>query len=79
VVGGDNHIAGHHPVSAGSNGESVEVETIAWRRLTSTKACNFCVMLADRGAVYWSEQTASFKPHDNCACFPVAEKTTRRL
>ena len=29
-------------------------------------------MAASRGAVYRSEQSADFKPHNNCHCFPVA-------
>ncbi len=38
-----------------------------WRRLTSLGACNFCLFLADRGAVY-RESTATFAAHDNCGC-----------
>lgn len=38
-----------------------------WQRVTSAKACDFCVMLAGRGAVY-SADTANFSAHDHCSC-----------
>lgn len=37
-------------------------------RVTAAKPCYFCAMLASRGAVYLSQQSGSFKPHDHCAC-----------
>ena len=37
-------------------------------RVTDGEPCYFCAMLAGRGAVYKSEETASFKCHDNCGC-----------
>lgn len=40
-----------------------------WVRVTGGDPCAFCVMLADRGAVY-SETTADFPAHANCACQP---------
>lgn len=40
---------------------------IGWERVTSGAACDFCTMLADRGAVY-REDTADFEAHDHCAC-----------
>lgn len=49
---------------------------LRWRRLTSSKACDFCVMLAGRGAVYHSRETGGFRAHDGCACYPVAEKVS---
>lgn len=39
-------------------------------RVTDASPCYFCAMLASRGAVYKSEQTASFNPHDGCGCEP---------
>lgn len=39
-------------------------------RVTDGEPCYFCAMLASRGAVYKSEETASFKPHDGCGCQP---------
>lgn len=42
-----------------------------WYRGASGKCCAFCAMVASRGAVYRSEQTADFKAHSNCRCFPV--------
>lgn len=38
-----------------------------WRRLVSSRGCDFCGMLAGRGAVY-SAATADFSSHDHCAC-----------
>lgn len=38
-----------------------------WGRITSTKPCRFCSMLAGRGAVY-SEATVDFQAHDGCHC-----------
>lgn len=40
---------------------------VGWYRVTSPHACDFCHMLADRGAIY-REHRASFKSHDHCAC-----------
>lgn len=40
-----------------------------WERETSG-GCDFCVMLADRGAVY-TEDTADFETHDDCRCIAV--------
>ena len=44
---------------------------VRWYRGTSAKCCAFCAMAASRGAVYRSQDTADFKPHNNCKCFPV--------
>jgi hypothetical protein len=35
--------------------------------VTSGNACDFCSMLADRGAVY-GEASAEFEAHDHCSC-----------
>jgi hypothetical protein len=39
-----------------------------WARLTELDPCSFCAMLAARGAVYRSKQTAAFEAHDTCRC-----------
>lgn len=39
-----------------------------WRRVTGGHGCDFCRMLASRGAVYRKEITAVFAAHDNCDC-----------
>lgn len=39
-----------------------------WARTTDADPCDFCAMLASRGAVYLSEETADFQAHDHCAC-----------
>jgi len=38
-----------------------------WYRVTGPGACEFCLMLESRGAVY-SESTADFQAHDGCGC-----------
>lgn len=38
-----------------------------YQRVTSGNACDFCSMLADRGAVY-GEASADFEAHDRCGC-----------
>jgi hypothetical protein len=38
-----------------------------WQRVTSGAACDFCSVLADRGAVY-SEDSSDFESHDHCSC-----------
>ena len=38
-------------------------EAIGWARVTEPGACYFCAMLATRGAVYKSRDTASFQAH----------------
>ena len=45
----------------------------AWRRTTVGKSCQFCLMLATRGAVYTSEDAALYSSagsryHDHCDC-----------
>lgn len=39
-----------------------------WIRVTDGDPCAFCAMLASRGPVYLSEDSAGFKAHDHCAC-----------
>lgn len=45
-------------------------KALGWARATSGKPCAFCAMLAGRGAVYFSDETADFQPHDGCSCTP---------
>lgn len=40
---------------------------VGWQRITSGHACQFCAMLAGRGAVYAAD-TADFASHDHCSC-----------
>lgn len=42
-----------------------------WYRQTGPKPCSFCAMLAARGAIYRTEASGGFHPHDNCGCMPV--------
>lgn len=51
---------------------------LGWIRVTDGDPCSFCAVLASRGPVYRSEQTASFLAHDHCACTaePVYSKNT---
>lgn len=39
-----------------------------WARVVEPGACSFCLILAIRGAVYRSEQSADFRAHDHCRC-----------
>lgn len=43
-------------------------KAVKWARVTSPAACAFCRMLATRGAVYRTDQTASFVAHPKCHC-----------
>lgn len=43
-------------------------KALGWARVTSNDPCAFCAMLASRGAVYISEDTADFKAHGHCSC-----------
>jgi len=43
-------------------------EATGWARVTKPGACAFCRMLATRGAVYRSAETAKFEAHDKCHC-----------
>lgn len=45
-----------------------DTEAIGWSRVTRPGACKFCLMLADKGAVYRSESTAIFAAHGDCHC-----------
>ena len=42
-----------------------------WARHASANACEFCRLMAIRGGVYRSEQTAGAKFHDHCHCLSV--------
>jgi hypothetical protein len=44
-----------------------DADATGWQRVTSGKPCDFCSMLAGRGAVY-SDDTVHFDSHDGCAC-----------
>jgi hypothetical protein len=50
--------------------QSVEAdpEALGWARVTDGDPCAFCLTLASRGAVYKTEQSASFEAHDHCGC-----------
>lgn len=39
-----------------------------WIRVTDGDPCSFCAMLASRGPVYLTEDSAGFRAHDHCAC-----------
>lgn len=46
----------------------MDEDAIGWSRITRPGACKFCLMLADKGAVYRSEMTAIFSAHTDCHC-----------
>lgn len=39
-----------------------------WIRVTDGDPCSWCAMLASRGPVFISKETAAFEAHDHCAC-----------
>jgi len=41
---------------------------IGWSRHARPGACKFCLMAADKGAVYRTEEAARFAAHTNCHC-----------
>ena len=41
---------------------------VGWHRNARPTACDFCIMLAGRGAIYRSERSASFASHGHCYC-----------
>lgn len=43
---------------------------LGWARATGPKCCSFCGMLASRGFVYRSRESASFQAHPSCRCTP---------
>lgn len=43
-------------------------QALGWMRVSGGDPCAFCAMLLSRGAVYKSEETASFEAHDHCQC-----------
>jgi hypothetical protein len=45
----------------------VDPDAVGWQRFARPGACKFCVMLADKGAVY-TEATADFAAHTTCHC-----------
>lgn len=54
--------------------ESVQndAKALGWARVTDGDPCYFCLTLASRGAVYKTEETASFEAHDHCGCAAMA-------
>ena len=49
---------------------TVDTSLVAYARVTDGNPCAFCAMLASRGAVYVTETSAGFQPHDACHCQP---------
>lgn len=45
----------------------LDPRAVGWRRITRANACDFCRMLAGRGAVY-TAATAEFHSHGDCNC-----------
>jgi hypothetical protein len=53
---------------------NVEATRSKWARYASANACEFCKLLATRGADYRSEKTAATKVHDHCSCIPIEDR-----
>lgn len=45
-----------------------DTRAIGWIRVTDGDPCSWCALLAGRGPVYRTEQSAGFSAHDACAC-----------
>jgi len=45
---------------------------VAWYRVTAADPCGFCAMLASRGPVFRTAQSAGFKAHSRCRCSAAA-------
>jgi len=43
-------------------------QALGWFRVTDGDPCAFCALLAGRGPVFKTEQSASFEAHDHCGC-----------
>lgn len=53
-------------------------KALGWRRVTDSRPCSFCALLATRGAVYRGD-TAHFAAHGHCGCTaePVYDQADR--
>jgi len=49
---------------------TADPQAAGWRRQTVGETCEFCTLIAGRGAVY-SAKTAQFASHDDCDCVAV--------
>lgn len=47
---------------------ATDEQALGWARVTDSAPCPFCLMLASRGPVYKTEQTADFQAHGHCGC-----------
>lgn len=54
--------------------EMAKRDRIRFARVPQGKTCGFCLMLASRGAVYWSRESAGEfdKYHDGCDCAVIS-------
>lgn len=72
--------AGRHAISGGrdtvTRAVQADRQALGFARATSGQPCAFCALLAARGPVFGSEETAAFQAHDRCAC--TAEPVYRR-
>jgi hypothetical protein len=70
VEGGFQKIVGDMHRDTVIRSLSADPQAKGWIRQTTGKSCNFCVMIAARGAVY-SAHTANFSSHNHCDCIAV--------
>lgn len=59
---------------------AADPQGVGWARVASPGACDFCLMLSDRGAVY-SADSVDFAAHDHCMCTcqPIYGETTKTV
>jgi hypothetical protein len=61
-------VASRHVLTGGRRSLLTLLQVHRWARVTDGDPCAYCAMLAGRGPVYLTRQTASFSAHDHCAC-----------
>lgn len=47
---------------------AADAKALGWSRVTDSKPCAFCRMLAGRGPVYRSQKAGAFRAHGHCGC-----------
>jgi hypothetical protein len=72
ALASSSRAAMRHALNSGRNyivdAVQADPQASGWARVTSAKPCAWCAMLASRGPVYKSNDTASFDAHDHCSC-----------
>lgn len=70
ITGGLQRVVANEYRDTIQNAAIVDRAAAGWQREARADGCNFCVMLAARGAVY-TEKTVDFGAHRDCHCLAV--------